>query len=218
MKYKKDKIKLYFSLANCHEESTYRIEFRMIDSEDSEETFITEEKRNKLKNGTLNFSKTFTYEYDFSKIQSFKLDLKRWGQSKFTKLPIKEKYHLCLSSIISSKNSVFKTKSKENTDDCETVIISAENAENSNLEDIEYEEIAKNSEKINIIKNEINSIQNKLKTIKKKLEQQSYTLTQEQNDLQNYTYKTNIKTKSKNKNKIRKISSKKYLSIDESLA
>ena len=132
--YKKDKIKLYFSLANCHEESTYRIEFRMIDSEDSEETFITEEKRNKLKNGTLNFSKTFTYEYDFSKIQSFKLDLKRWGQSKFTKLPIKEKYHLCLSSIISSKNSVFKTKSKENTDDCETVIISAENAENSNLE------------------------------------------------------------------------------------
>ena len=96
--------------------------------------------------------------------------------------------------------------------------INSINAENSNLEDIEYEEIAKNNEKINIIKNEINSIQNKLKTIKKKLEQQSYTLTQEQNDLQNYTYKTNIKTKSKNKNKIRKISSKKYLSIDESLA
>ena len=67
------------------------------------------------------------------------------------------------------------------------------------------------------MKNEINSIQNKLKTIKKKLEQQSYTLTQEQNDIQNYPYKANIKTKSKNKNKIRKISSKKYLSIDESL-
>jgi len=131
--YKKDKIKLYFSLENCHEESTYRIEFRIIDSEDSEETFITEEKRNKMKNGTLNFSKTFTYEYDFSKIQSFKLNLKRWGQSKFMKFSIKEKYHLSLASIVSSKNSVFKTKAKENIDDCETIIISAENAENTNL-------------------------------------------------------------------------------------
>ena len=84
----------------------------MIDSEDYEETFITEEKRNKLKNGTLNFSKTFTYEYDFSKIQSFKLDIKRWGQSKFMKLPIKEKYHLCLSSIIFSKKFRVQNKIK----------------------------------------------------------------------------------------------------------
>ena len=67
------------------------------------------------------------------------------------------------------------------------------------------------------MKNEINSIQNKLKAIKKKLEQQSFPLTKEQNDFQNHTYKTNNRIKSKNKNKIRKKSSKKYLSIDESL-
>ena len=125
--FKKDKIILRFALANCKEESTYRMEFRIIDSEDTKGTFITEEKRNKYKNGSIQFSKTFPFEYDFSKIELFKLNLKRWGQSKFINLLIKEKYHLSLSSIVSSKNSVFKTKSRENTDDCETIIISADN-------------------------------------------------------------------------------------------
>ena len=131
--YTKDKIKLYFSLQNCYEESTYRIEFSMIYSDDPEETFITEEKRNKVKDGIINFSKTYTCEYDFSKVQYIKLTLKRWKQSKFMKFSIKEKFHLSLSTIVSSKNSIFKTKCKENTDDCETVIITAENAENSNI-------------------------------------------------------------------------------------
>ena len=90
------------------------------------------------------------------------------------------------------------------------------NDSNSNY-DVEYDEIKKNNEKINIMKNEINSIQNKLKSIKMKLEQQSYSLNQEQNKYQIRTFKPSNKTKSKNKNKLRKISSKKYLSIDDSL-
>ena len=129
--YKKDKIKLNFSLENCLEEYTYAIEFTIMHSEDPEETFKTEEKKSKQNNGIINFSKEFTYEYDFSKIQKIKLDLKRWGESKFMKLSIKEKFHLSLSSIVSSKNSTFKTKSRENSDNCEIIVISAENPDYS---------------------------------------------------------------------------------------
>ena len=67
--YKKDKIKLYFSLENCHEESTYRIEFRIIDSEDSEETFITEEKRNKMKMAHLIFQRLLLMNMIFQKFK-----------------------------------------------------------------------------------------------------------------------------------------------------
>ena len=105
-----------------------------------------------------------------------------------------------------------KVKNLENS-------INSINIENSKFDEFEYEEITKNNEKINLMKNEINSIQDKLKSIKMKLEKQSYTLNDEQNFIKNNTYnKTFHKTKSKNKNNIRKISSKnKYLSIDDSL-
>ena len=132
--FKRDKIRLVFSLENCKENSTYALEFRIIDFDDSEENFTTEDKKNKNKGGTIHFTKTFSCEYDFSKIEYIKLNLKRWGVSKFINLSIKEPYHLSLSTIVSSKNSVFKTKSRENTDDCETIIISAENPEYSSEE------------------------------------------------------------------------------------
>ena len=128
---KKDKITLHFSIENCLEDSTYLLEFIIMHSEDPDEKFETEEKNNKDKNGTINFSKEFPYEYDFSKIQRFKLNLKRWVHTKygkkFVKLSIKEKFYLYLSTIVSSKNSVFKTKTIENKDNCETIVISAEN-------------------------------------------------------------------------------------------
>ena len=128
---KKDKITLHFSIENCLEDSTYLLEFIIMHSEDPDEKFETEEKNNKDKNGTINFSKEFPYEYDFSKIQRFKLNLKRWVRTKygkkFVKLSIKEKFYLYLSTIVSSKNSVFKTKTIENKDNCETIVISAEN-------------------------------------------------------------------------------------------
>ena len=129
--FKKDKITLHFSIENCLEDSTYLLEFIIMHSEDPDEKFETEEKNNKDKNGTINFSKEFPYEYDFSKIQRFKLNLKRWVRTKygkkFVKLSIKEKFYLYLSTIVSSKNSVFKTKTIENKDNCETIVISAEN-------------------------------------------------------------------------------------------
>ena len=125
--YKKDKIKLNFSLEHCRPNSTYRIEFSIIDSDES---LITEEIKNKIKDGKINFSKSFACEYDFTKIECFKLNLKRWSESKFSNMSIKERYHLSLSSIVASKNSIFKTKARENTDDCETIIIEAENPNN----------------------------------------------------------------------------------------
>ena len=129
--YKKDKIKLNFSLENCRPNSTYRIEFSIIDSEDPDKTLITEEIKNKIINGKITFSKVFICEYDFTKIECFKLNLKRWSESKFLNMAIKEGYHLSLSSIVASKNSIFKTKARENTDDCETIIIEAENPNNA---------------------------------------------------------------------------------------
>ena len=132
--YKKDKIKLTFAIENCLEDYAYALEFKIYHSPDDKELFKTEEVKNKIKNGTINFSKYIIYEYDFSKVKKFELHLKRWGISKFVNISVKEKYHLCISTIIASKNSVFKTKVKENVDNCETIIISAENPEYSSLE------------------------------------------------------------------------------------
>ena len=132
--YKKDKIKLTFAIENCLEDYAYALEFKIYHSPDDIELFKTEEVKNKRKNGTINFSKYIIYEYDFSKVKKFELHLKRWGISKFVNISVKEKYHLCISTIIASKNSVFKTKVKENVDNCETIIISAENPEYSSLE------------------------------------------------------------------------------------
>ena len=132
--YKKDKIKLTFAIENCLEDYAYALEFKIYHSPDDKELFKTEEVKNKRKNGTINFSKYIMYEYDFSKVKKFELHLKRWGISKFVNISVKEKYHLCISTIIASKNSVFKTKVKENVDNCETIIISAENPEYSSLE------------------------------------------------------------------------------------
>ena len=132
--YKKDKIKLTFAIENCLEDYAYALEFKIYHSPDDIELFKTEEVKNKRKNGTINFSKYIMYEYDFSKVKKFELHLKRWGISKFVNISVKEKYHLCISTIIASKNSVFKTKVKENVDNCETIIISAENPEYSSLE------------------------------------------------------------------------------------
>ncbi len=132
--YKKDKIKLTFAIENCLEDYAYALEFKIYHSPDDIELFKTEEVKNKRKNGTINFSKYIIYEYDFSKVKKFELHLKRWGVSKFVNISVKEKYHLCISTIIASKNSVFKTKVKENVDNCETIIISAENPEYSSIE------------------------------------------------------------------------------------
>ena len=132
--YKKDKIKLTFAIENCLEDYAYALEFKIYHSPDDIELFKTEEVKNKRKNGTIIFSKYIMYEYDFSKVKKFELHLKRWGISKFVNISVKEKYHLCISTIIASKNSVFKTKVKENVDNCETIIISAENPEYSSLE------------------------------------------------------------------------------------
>ena len=132
--YKKDKIKITFAIENCLEDYAYALEFKIYHSPDDKELFKTEEVKNKRKNGTINFSKYIIYEYDFSKVKKFELHLKRWGVSKFVNISVKEKYHLCISTIIASKNSVFKTKVKENVDNCETIIISAENPEYSSIE------------------------------------------------------------------------------------
>ena len=109
--FKKDKIVINFSILNCKEGDTYRIELIKNDSENLK-AFITEKKENNIKNGNIQFSKTFSCEFEFSKNQNFNLNLKSWGPSKFMNIAKTKKYYISLSSIVSSKNSVFKIKSK----------------------------------------------------------------------------------------------------------
>ena len=128
------RIRLKFSLEDCTENAMYLINFRLIDNDDLEEPFKTKEVTNKKKNGTIRFEKVLMVDYDFSKICPIKINIEKWHRNQYVNILIKEKFHLSLSSIVASKNSIFKTKCRDFTDDCETLIIEADNPNYSSLE------------------------------------------------------------------------------------
>ena len=120
--YKKDKIILHFSLENCAGRSTYKILFYIED-----DYFETEEKKNKIENGTIKFTKIIEYEYDFSKIQKIKFTLQRWHGTKYKSIQDSQESNYTLSSILASQNSVFKVRASNYLKDHEILVISAEN-------------------------------------------------------------------------------------------
>ena len=128
------RIRLKFALEDCTENAMYLINFRLIDNDDTEDPFATKEVKNKKKNGTIKFEKVLMVDYDFSKICPIKINIEKRQNNQYSNILIKEKFHLSLSSIVASKNSIFKTKCRDFTDDCETLIIEADNPNYSSLE------------------------------------------------------------------------------------
>ena len=131
---KNEKIRLKFSLENCTENAMYLITFRLLDNDDSEEPFKTKEVTNKIKNGSIKFDKVLMCDYDFSQICPIKINLEKWYGTKYENISIKEKFHLSLSTIVASKDSTFKTKVRDFKNDCETIIIEADNPNYSSME------------------------------------------------------------------------------------
>ena len=132
--FKSEKIRLKFSLENCTENAMYLITFRLLDNDDSEEPFKTKEVTNKIKNGSIKFEKVLICDYDFSQICPIKINLEKWYGNQYANISIKEKFHLSLSTIVSSKDSTFKTKTRDFKNDCETIIIEADNPNYSSIE------------------------------------------------------------------------------------
>ena len=132
--FKSEKIRLKFSLENCTENAMYLITFRLLDNDDSEEPFKTKEVTNKIKNGSIKFEKVLMCDYDFSQICPIKINLEKWCKNQYANISIKEKFHLSLSTIVASKDSTFKTKTRDFKNDCETIIIEADNPNYSSIE------------------------------------------------------------------------------------
>ena len=132
--FKNEKIRLKFSLENCEENAMYQITFRLLDDDDSEEPFKTREITNKEKHGSIKFKKVFMCNYDFSQICPIKINLEKWHGCQYENVSIKEKFHLSLSTIVASKDSTLKTKTRDFKDDSEIIIIEADNPEYSCLD------------------------------------------------------------------------------------
>ena len=125
--YKKEKIRLKFSLENCDENTIYSINFKFLDNDDFEDPIQTEEIKNIIKNGSIKFKKVIMCEYDFSQICLIKINVEKKCDSHYSNISIMEKCHLALSTIIAKKNSTLKTKVRDFTNECETLIVEAEN-------------------------------------------------------------------------------------------
>ena len=134
--YKKDKIILHFAIEKCLEKAEYKLTFNLED-----EYLKTKEEKNKEKEGTIQFKESFPYEYDFSKIQKIKFTLERWRGTKYKSMQRTENSFYTLSSIISSKNSIFKTRASNFQRDNEIIVISAENpnySENNHIKNFNF--------------------------------------------------------------------------------
>ena len=134
--FKRDKIVLNFSIEKCAEKSAYKLQFCMED-----EYFETAEVKNKIENGTINFSETFTCEYDFSRIQKIKFTIQRWQGTKYKSIQDSKNDFYTLSSIMASKNSELRTKASSYSKDHEIIVISAENpnySENNHLKNFNF--------------------------------------------------------------------------------
>ena len=120
-----DQILLSFSLNDCKKGASYLIEFYLENSE-KQEHFKTE----LIKKATesIKFSTTFLCNYNFSKIQLCKLVVTRWkSRQNMASFKVKENHKLTLSTLVSSKNSIFQTNICEKLPNSEIIIIEVKN-------------------------------------------------------------------------------------------
>ena len=76
--------------------------------ENSDE-FKTELIKCKADKGNIDFSKVFLCDYHFSKIQFFKVSVKRWrNRQNLVNFKVKDNAKLSISTLVSSKNAIFK--------------------------------------------------------------------------------------------------------------
>ena len=86
--YKKEKIRLKFSLENCDENTIYSINFKFLDNDDFEDPIQTEEIKNIIKNGSIKFKKVIMCEYDFSQICLIKINVEKKCDSHYSNISI----------------------------------------------------------------------------------------------------------------------------------
>ena len=107
-----EQIHLSFSLNGCKKDSSYEIEFSFEKSEfslENSDEFKTELIKCKADKGNIDFSKVFLCDYFFSKIQFFKVSVKRWrNRQHFVNFKVKDNAKLSISTLVSSKNAIFK--------------------------------------------------------------------------------------------------------------
>ena len=119
-----EQIQLSFSLNGCKKDSSYEIEFSLENSD----KFKTELIKWKSDLGNIDFSKTFTCDYHFSKIQYFKVSVKRWkNRQHFVSFKVKDNAKLTLSTLVSSKNAKFQCEVNDKVQQSEIIIINVEN-------------------------------------------------------------------------------------------
>ena len=120
-----DQILLSFALNGCKKGASYLIEFYLENSE-KEDHFKTE--LIKKAEGSIKFSTTFLCNYYFSKIQFCKLIVTRWkSRQNMASFKVGENYKLTLSTLVSSKNEIFKTNICEKLPNSEIIIIEVKN-------------------------------------------------------------------------------------------
>ena len=119
-----EQIQLSFSLNHCKKGSSYEIEFTL----ENTEPFHSELIKATADKSLIEFSKVFLCDYHFSKIQYFKVNIKRWkNRQHFINIKVKENLKLTLSTLVSSKNAIFQCEVKEKIPDPEIIIIKVEN-------------------------------------------------------------------------------------------
>ena len=119
-----EQIQLSFSLSGCKKGFSYEIEFTL----EKGEPFHSELIKSTSEKSLIEFSKKILCDYHFSKIQNFKVNVKRWkNRQHFINIKVKENLNLTLSTLVSSKNAIFQCPINERVSESEIIIIKAEN-------------------------------------------------------------------------------------------
>jgi len=128
-----ERIQLSFSLDNCLKGPTYKVEFSLKDYDKFETE--TEKISKETDSSHIDFTKIFSCDYHFSKIQFFTVNvIRRKDRQKMTNFKvIDENRRITLSSIVSCKDSIYTIPIRENVPNSEKLIIKAENPNYLNM-------------------------------------------------------------------------------------
>lgn len=117
-----EQIQLTFSLDDCKQGSSYKIEFQL-----DEEIFETEKTKCDSNSTHIDFSKIFICNFDFRKIQFFILKLTRWkDKTHFSVHTLGEKYKLTLSNLVTAKDSTYTCLANDKLKNSEKITIKVE--------------------------------------------------------------------------------------------
>jgi hypothetical protein len=132
-----DKIKLSFSINNCHKDIHYKISIIVEDkSKDNNEKFDTEEKQCIEEGSELVFSNSMSCNFFFDQKQKLQIKVTKKIPLSSSNYLIKEFERITvLGSIISSPNSIYKRKITEKEENSENIIIISEK-QNKNINSI----------------------------------------------------------------------------------